>query len=263
MRGGFGVGRARRVSAALLAAGVLGAWCAGPAGAQVGLGRITGVVKDDTGVPIRGALVTAQNPDSAPTTFTTTTDEKGRFAMLGLRRGVWTIAAKAVGYEPQEFTLPVQPQRALPPIEFILRPTPVPGPRGALAGVDVERLQRQVDEAEALVSAGQLEAAVALYQRIVREVPALTSVYGELGELYLRLRRPEAALAAFEQQLGASPADEAARAAVGRVALDLGLAAAERHDVDAAAKYLERVITVEPDSPRAAEARAALERLRR
>jgi tetratricopeptide (TPR) repeat protein len=260
---GFGKSRPRDAAVAVATTALLLASFAGRAGAQIGLGRITGTVKDDTGVPIRGALVTAHNPDSAPTTFTTTTDEKGRFAILGLRRGVWTIAAKAAGYEPQEFTGPIQPQRAIPPIEFVLRPTPAPGPRGALAGVDVARLREEVQRAAALAAAGDLEPAVRLYEKIVQEVPALTAVYGELGDLYARLRRPEAALAAYEKQLAASPEDEEAKAAVGRLALELGLLAAARRDVEAAAKYLERAIAVAPESPRAAEARAALERLRR
>ncbi len=258
-----GAGRAWRRLAASLTGAAVGVAFVASAGAQVGLGRISGVVKDDTGVPIRGALVTAHNPDAAPTTFTTTTDEKGRFAILGLRRGVWTIAAKAPGYEPQEFTGPIQPQRTIPPIEFILRPTPQPGSRGALAGVDVARLQQRLQEADALVAAEKLDAAVALYEKIVREVPALTSVYGEIGDLYVRLHRPEAALGAYEKQLGADPDDDEAKLAVSRVALELGLAAAERHDIEAAARYLERAIAVAPDSPRAAEARAALDRLRR
>lgn len=227
------------------------------------LSRLTGVVKDDTGVPIKGAVVTAHNPETAPTTFTTTTDEKGRFAMLGLRRGVWTLTASAPGYESHEISGPIQPRQPLPVIEFELRRTPTPGPRGALASVDVSKLQEDLRAAEALAAAGKLDEALTVYQKTLAQVPALTAVHGAIGDVYLKKREPEKALAAYQQMLATTPTSEKAHAAVCDVSYALGMAALDRHDTPAASKYLEQSIAADPSSARAAEARAALERFRR
>jgi hypothetical protein len=51
-------------------------------------GHVTGTIRDNNGKPLKGATITAQNPDAAPSTFTGTSDGKGRFSLLGLRGGV-------------------------------------------------------------------------------------------------------------------------------------------------------------------------------
>jgi hypothetical protein len=54
-----------------------------PAMAQTG--RIGGTIKDTNGQPIKGATVVAENPASAPSSFTATTDDRGRYSMIGLK----------------------------------------------------------------------------------------------------------------------------------------------------------------------------------
>jgi uncharacterized GH25 family protein len=51
--------------------------------------RVAGVVKDEGGQAIRGATVRAENSNAAPSTYTSSTDEKGRFSVPGLRGGQW------------------------------------------------------------------------------------------------------------------------------------------------------------------------------
>src|SRR5690242_4147110 len=58
--------------------------CGAPAFAQA---HIVGTVKDSSDRPIKGATITAENPNAAPSTYTTTTDRKGRFAFLAMRAG--------------------------------------------------------------------------------------------------------------------------------------------------------------------------------
>ena len=62
---------------------------AATAGAQVA--RVGGFVKDDTGQPIKGATIRADNPDAPLGTLTVATDDKGRFAIIGLARGEWSF----------------------------------------------------------------------------------------------------------------------------------------------------------------------------
>ena len=63
---------------ALVAALVLSAL---PAAAQTG--RIGGTVKDATNqAPLKGATITAENPGASPSSFTATTDDKGRYSII-------------------------------------------------------------------------------------------------------------------------------------------------------------------------------------
>src|SRR5690242_4074964 len=71
-------------------------------------GRVGGQVKDDAGQPIKGATITAENPSASPSSFTATTDDKGRFSIIGLRTGQWTFTAQAPGYAPEAGKLNVQ-----------------------------------------------------------------------------------------------------------------------------------------------------------
>ena len=92
-----------------------------PAAAQTG--RIGGTVKDDKGQPIKGATVVAENPNASPSSFTATTDDKGRFSIIGLRSGNWKITASAPGFLPGGGSLPVRTIGAPnPPIDIVLAP---------------------------------------------------------------------------------------------------------------------------------------------
>jgi len=235
---------------------------AAPVQAQFNLGRVTGVVHDEVGGPIRGAIVTADNPSTAPSSFTTTTDEKGQFALLGMSRGLWTFAVKASGYEPAEFNLGVRPRTTIPPFRILLRATRTPGPRTALAAVDVEALQATLNAAETAVDEGRIDEALALYRKALESAPALTAINRQIGDLCVRNGDRPHAVEAYQQRLDAEPDDAEARAAVARLAYDLGLESAAGGDTEAAVRYLEQALAADPASPRAEEARAVLARIK-
>src|SRR5262245_24482593 len=110
-----------------------------PAGAQTG--RIGGTVKDTNGQPIKGATITAENPQASPSSFTATTDDKGRYSIIGLKSGTWKITASGPGLQPQSGQVPVRTIGApMPPVDFALAPGAT-GPVGALAGVNTKELQ--------------------------------------------------------------------------------------------------------------------------
>src|SRR5215217_5894566 len=71
------------------------------ASAAAQTGRVGGVVKDEAGQPVKGATITAENPEASPSSFTATTDDKGRFSIIGLKRGQWTFTAQAPGFAPE------------------------------------------------------------------------------------------------------------------------------------------------------------------
>jgi hypothetical protein len=165
----------RPVHLAALAVFTLG--LAAPAAAQTG--RVTGIVKDAAGKPIKGATVRASNPDAAPHEFTSTTDDKGRFAMLGLRTAsTWHFVAEAPGFYRSEGDAAVRSQPGAP-FEFTMTRDLGPIP-GALA----RDIQQQLSAANTMRDEGKYDQAIAAYQSIQTKNPKLTSLNLVLAGTY-------------------------------------------------------------------------------
>jgi tetratricopeptide (TPR) repeat protein len=181
-------------------------------------GRVTGIVRDAEGKPIKGATITARNPNFATSTLTATTDGKGRYAFLGLRGGTWTFVVQAPGFQPQARQATTKTLGANPAVDFDLQPASDAAPAGPLSNVDVKELQRQLAGAAGLERAGRIDEAIAAYRGILERVPALTSIHLQLGMLFERKGDTAAATAEYQAALKAEPAAAKARAALDRLA---------------------------------------------
>ena len=172
------------------------------AAADAQTGRVSGVVKDVAGKPIKGATVKAINQEAAPREFTSTTDDKGRFAMLGLRTSAtWHFVAEAPGFFLSEGDALVRSQPGSP-FEFVMRRDPGPWP-GALA----KDIQEQLTAANALRDEGRLDQAIAAYQSIQSKNPKLTTLNLVIGGAYRdraeRERDPATRVALLEKAASA------------------------------------------------------------
>jgi hypothetical protein len=105
--------------------GILGMF----AGAQenMGKGRITGTVTDESGSPLDGALVVAQSTKSE-TKLEGRSDDKGRFAIVGLGTGTWKVTASMEGYQSASIEMNVRQLSQNPPITFTLKKLSGPVP---------------------------------------------------------------------------------------------------------------------------------------
>ena len=164
-------------------------------------GRAIGTVKDQGGKAIKGATVKAVNPDASPSQFASATDDKGRFAMIGLRSGTWRFIVEAPGYFPVETPVPVR-VAASPPLTFTLARDP--GPIPDALDRNIEQL---IHDAATLREQGRLDQALAAYHDIRAKNPKLTSVNLVIGDLYRRKatqeKDPEARQALLRQALDA------------------------------------------------------------
>jgi len=205
--------------AAVMAALLVSAF---PAAAQTA--RVTGVVKDNEDKPIEGATVLAENPALTPSSFTSTTDSRGRFSMLGLRSGDWVITASAPGFQPSSGQVPVR-SGSNPPLEFVLMPG-APAAAGAFSMFPRE-LHAELQAAEDLVSSEQYDAGIAAYQAILAKAPTLTLINLEIGRAYRLKKDYDSALAAYKLILVAEPTNERAK-------IEIGMTNLEKGDLDAA-----------------------------
>lgn len=143
-----------------------------------GQARATGTVRDSEGRPIKGATVRAINHDAYPPEFTATTDDRGRWAMIGLRSGTWTFIADAPGFNPVQAEAQLRVAGS-PPLSFTLARRPGPPP-DALP----RNIQQQIAVANALRDEGRLDDAIAAYLDIRAKNPKLASVNLVLADLY-------------------------------------------------------------------------------
>jgi len=217
----YGAYVARGVMAALLLSLVVG-----HAAAQTG--RVGGVVKDETGQPIKGATVTAENPNSSPNSFTATTDDKGRFSIIGMKNGQWTFTAQAPGFAPEAGRLQVntigQPN---PPLTFTLKKGGA-GPASALGNAAAKDLQADLAAAEADFNGGKYDDAITKYRAILAKAPALSVINLQIAAAYRNKKEYDSAIAAYNEVLKADPNNDKAKIGIGMTNMEKGdLAAAE------------------------------------
>jgi len=113
---------------------------AAPASAET-MNRLKGRVVSDRGEPIADAEVRveafygyAAGTFAGQRTFTTTTDRKGEWNVLGLKSGVWLFEVIAPGYMPESVGLPFRLLTAVSSVQagvalnwqLVLKPVPLP-----------------------------------------------------------------------------------------------------------------------------------------
>jgi tetratricopeptide (TPR) repeat protein len=184
-------------------------------------GRVGGTIKDENGQPIKGATVTAENPESSPSTYTAVSDDKGRFSMIIRKAGMWAFTATANGFAPARGQAQIQTLGVNRALEFTLTKGSA-GPTGALAGVNTKELQGELQAAEVLFNAGQYDEAIAAYQAIMAKTPALTIINLQVGHAYRRKKEYDKALAAYQEVLKTDPTNEKAKIEIGMTNLEKG-----------------------------------------
>jgi tetratricopeptide (TPR) repeat protein len=223
-------------------------------------GRITGTIKDPDGKPIKGATVRATN-EAVNARITSTTDDKGRFVMIGVRSGRWVVVAEAPNFLPLQGTSDVS-SSVMPVLALTLQRDPGPMP-GALSKTITDELAA----AEALRSAGRYDEAITAYQAIQSKNARLTTVGLVVATLYREKAEKEKDAAARQALLARAIAaytdflksdDTNLRARV-----ELGVTHMAAGNAEAAAKSFEDVISANPKTAAAAEAAAHLQEIRR
>ena len=181
------------------------------------IGRVAGTVTDDTGRPLKSATITAENRDQRPLTFTSSSDGKGRFSLLGMRRGVWIFTIQAPGFEASAHRREVVTTGSNPSLDVQLVRGRAPAPPGPLVGIDTREIQCRIDAAEASERAGDHTAALAAYRDLLTRLPPLTSIYLRVGAIHERVGDNAAAIASYKRLLELEPENARAQAALNRL----------------------------------------------
>jgi tetratricopeptide (TPR) repeat protein len=257
---------------------------AGAAFAQenMGRGRVTGTVTDESGAPLEGVKITARSM-AGTTKLETMTDKKGAFAMAGFGTGGWSFTAARDGFVPGTQEVEIKQLKANPPVTFALkRLTGLAGLKSDKASADLfdrgsalfaeekydealaaftefsakypDIYQARLNIASCFAKKGDPEKAGAEYQLVLdRTVAAHGSLQKDpstsiralsgLGELALKKDDFEGARKLFSQALEISPEDEAAAYNVGEIFFS-------NQKIDEAIVYFEMANRIKKDWPK-------------
>jgi Flp pilus assembly protein TadD len=192
-------------------------------------GRVTGIVRDDHGDPIKGATVTAENPDASPPSLTAVSDERGRFGMIGLRSGVWQVRASSPGYATNGGELNVRAAGS-PPITLTLVKLIVPP--SALGSTAPKDLQAALASADALYNEHRWDEAIAAYSAILQKSPSLSVINLQIAAAHRNKKAYDDAIAAYNALLKTDPNNDKAKVGIAMTNLEKG-------DLDKAEQTLE------------------------
>jgi tetratricopeptide (TPR) repeat protein len=207
-----------RLPARIVVAALASLLLSGSAHAQ--MGRVNGVVKGEDGQAIKGATITAENRNVGMT-LTATTDDKGRFNIIGLRSGEWRFYAQAPGYAPQGGAMLVRLGSPNPPLAFQLARSGV-AYFGALGGITAKDLQASIGEADRLFNEGRWDEAIGAYRAVLNRAPVLTAIHLQVAAAYRQKKDYDNALAVYNNLLTAEPGSMIAPVEIARTWMERG-----------------------------------------
>ena len=212
---------------------------AGTASAQFGL--VSGTVKDDRNMPVKGATIIAENPDASPASFTASSDRKGHFAMIGLRSGTWWLRVGAPGHSTEigEVLVRTLPNRT-PPLKFILQKLVVPA--SALGSLAAKDLQASLASADSLYVDQRWDEAIVAYNEILERAPALSTINLQVAAAYRNKGALDEAIKAYNALLKVDPTND-------RAIIGIAMVSFEKGDLEMAERTLE-IAAQTPDATR-------------
>jgi tetratricopeptide (TPR) repeat protein len=170
---------------------------------------LSGTVTDN-GKPVAGAVVTVSNPQIVPSNLSAKTDEKGRFAIMGLKTGSWTYVATATGYDDATGSVRYTALKA-----NVLTITIKKSSLG-------KQNEGELGKAEALLESRQYDEAIAVYQAVLAKAPALYQVNLAIAQAYRGKKDYDNALASYKLVLEKDPANATAKVGMGLTNLEKG-----------------------------------------
>lgn len=93
-----------------------------------GMARLQGTVVDQNEKPVAGAKVMLRAPKAGDTGPDVVTDNKGKWAAMGLGGGAWNIDVEAEGFLPKKISVSLSEVQRIPPVVIPLEPVPPPEP---------------------------------------------------------------------------------------------------------------------------------------
>ncbi|MDH4219712.1 MAG: tetratricopeptide repeat protein [Candidatus Aminicenantes bacterium] len=147
---------------------------------QTGKGRINGIVVDEKGQPVEGALILVESLKTQ-TKFQGSSDESGHFAVAGMGTGYWRIIASKKGYTSSSINMNIRQLTKNPPITFTLKKM-----TGFAALMADEESFQLFDKGNLLIEEEKYDEALGVFDEFKTKYPEIYQVHLNIGTCYLK-----------------------------------------------------------------------------
>ena len=189
-------------------------------------GRIRGVVSDTEGNPIEGATIVAELPTVSPPRFEQVTDLQGRYSMLGLASGTWTLTVEFEGYYTEtgqvRLTQGTSTQGNFD-LTRVKHPLVVALGDEAFDGVDPVLIEQDIVAGDTAYNNAQWQVAIDSYTSVLERLPILNALYMQIGSAHRELENYDEAIASFERAAaGDSDLAQEVETTIARIRMTMG-----------------------------------------
>jgi len=217
---------------------------AGLALAQAGRGkaRISGVVVDAAGNPVPGAKVVAVFEQEQASSFDATAGKDGKWAIIGVGTGNWTVTATAKNYLPVSVSVAVKQLERNPAITLTLSQK-----AGGSGVVQDETSFEALDQANEFYNDGKFDTALVMYEEFMAKNPGAYQVQLNIGDCYREKGEYDKAVGIYEKLVDQAQLDSTMGKMMGAKGLAaIGLCYLKQDDFEKAQDYFKRSIEMAP-----------------
>lgn len=210
-----------------------------------GKGRLAGDVHDEDNKPIEGVNLNLQYM-GYDYQLTAVSDEKGKWAFVGLGRGTVKITAEKDGFLPSSIKVVVSSVNRNPKVDIPMKRVedikPGTGEGGTISKDTFEK-------ATALYKESKYETALALFLDFRKQQPQLYQIGINIGNCYLELRRFDEAIQEFllvtEKMLTENP-EAKGNTELARIYASIGDTYMRQNKLKEAEEYFKKSIEIDP-----------------
>lgn len=217
---------------------------------EIGKGRISGTVNDETGQPLEDVLIVVESYKTKKK-LEGLSDKKGHFAVAGMGSGFWRVTASKKGYSSSYVDMNVSQLRRNPPITFALKKM-----TGFAALMADEESFQLFDRGNNLMKEEKYDEALQVFEEFLTKYPEIYQAHLNIGSCYLKKGELDKAEAEFKLVLDKTietQGDYKKDAATTLRALTgLGELYIRKEDFETAQKYFSQALDVSPEDEVAA-----------
>lgn len=221
-----------------------------PAQENMGRGRVSGQVVDESGAVMPAAKVVVKSLQGS-TQLEGETDKKGHFAVAGLGSGPWRVTVSKEGYISAYEDIQVSQLKSGPSLALTLKKA---------AAADMLRTDAAsrslLDRGNALIEEGKYDEALAAFEQFAAKYPEIYQARLNIATAYLKMGAYDRAESEFRGVLakvveaqGEASKDKASSL---RALSGLGELALKKGDLEAAQKSFREALDISPEDAAAA-----------